>query len=87
MFTIIYFVVWPVTILFFLYIAVKRKNKEAIVPLSIASFLLIFSSLLSAYEKFTNTLFGEWNFGTALVTFIASFICSILGLVAFVKKE
>lgn len=83
----IYFIIWPAIILISLYIAVKRKIKEAIVPLSIASFFLIFGSVLAAYEKFTNSELGEVNFGIALVTFIISFICSIIGLVAFVKNE
>jgi hypothetical protein len=81
----IYFVVWPVAILFALFFAVKQKRKEAIIPLSTAAFCLISVSTLAAYEEITRTGLGEVNFAIMLVTFIISFIFTIVGLVALVK--
>ena len=84
----IIFVVWPAIILLSLYIAVKRKNKEAIVPFSIATFFIILSAWSSAYQEIANTNLREgWNFLLALVTFITCILGTIFGMVAFVKKE
>lgn len=82
----IFSVVWPATILFALYVALKRKNKGAILPLLIASFLLISVALMSSYEELTTSQLGEMNFLLILVTLIPSFVCSIFGLCALIKN-
>ncbi len=67
----------------------RQKNKESIVPLSIAAFFLGCLWLLIAYDELSNHQIGKLDDCEflGLIPGIITILCTIFGSVALVKKE
>jgi surface polysaccharide O-acyltransferase-like enzyme len=83
------FVGWTLLVVRGLYVGSRRKNKQSIIPLSIATFFLACLWLLTVYDKFSNHRIGKMDDCGLLgvIPFIITLICTIFGLVALVRNE
>jgi hypothetical protein len=87
--SLIILITWSSLVLFGLRAGVRQKNRQSIIPLSIAAFFLGCLWVLIGYDEISNHQIGKMDDCgfLGLIPGIITILCTIFGLVALVREE